>query len=353
MRNLKISKEVSLMMMMMMMMLAVSSLGYCVSTTMAFQLGGVTTNKICTTPHRYTTVFLKSSTTTTDYGTGMDQDAMMESDILIAVGTQDEVMTGVRNINKKEAHVFSKESPRGILHRAFSFFLFDDQNRLLVTKRAASKITFPGVWTNTCCSHPLRYMEPSEVDDPSTDDNSYPKYQYDGAKHAARRKLLHELGIEPNYVPHDAIQYITKFHYWAADTQTYGVENPPWGEHEVDYILFAKQQPQDAVIPVLPCDDEVDEYKYVTPAELKHMISTIPAKEWSPWFLGIVERGFWQWWEDLENGTLTGLHTNNDVIFFDPPKEYYASFNHNPLHHRQTGVLSPASAVSVNEEATV
>jgi isopentenyl-diphosphate delta-isomerase len=43
----------------------------------------------------------------------------------------------------------------GLLHRAFSLFLFDKQGRLLLQQRSPEKITFPLYWANTCCSHPL------------------------------------------------------------------------------------------------------------------------------------------------------------------------------------------------------
>ena len=43
----------------------------------------------------------------------------------------------------------------GLLHRAFSVLIFDSDNRLLIQQRSRDKITFPGIWANSCCSHPL------------------------------------------------------------------------------------------------------------------------------------------------------------------------------------------------------
>ncbi|OXT10024.1 isopentenyl-diphosphate delta-isomerase, partial [Rothia sp. Olga] len=60
----------------------------------------------------------------------------------------------VGTATKKTCHLLTNIE-RGLLHRAFSCFIFDDKGKLLLQKRAAEKITFPMLWTNTCCSHPL------------------------------------------------------------------------------------------------------------------------------------------------------------------------------------------------------
>jgi len=58
----------------------------------------------------------------------------------------------IGSIEKMEAHY------KGILHRAFSILVFNSNNQLLLQKRSIKKYHSPGLWTNTCCSHP-RYGE--------------------------------------------------------------------------------------------------------------------------------------------------------------------------------------------------
>jgi isopentenyl-diphosphate delta-isomerase type 1 len=64
-------------------------------------------------------------------------------------------------------------------------FLFNSEGKLLLQQRAAEKITFPKVWTNTCCSHQLYGYAPSEVDDPKAISSG----MVEGAKAAAVRKV--------------------------------------------------------------------------------------------------------------------------------------------------------------------
>ena len=70
---------------------------------------------------------------------------------------------------KLEAH------QKGLLHRAFSIFIFNSKYELLLQKRASSKYHSGGLWTNTCCSHP---REGEDILD------------------AAKRRLFEEMGIE-------------------------------------------------------------------------------------------------------------------------------------------------------------
>ena len=111
-----------------------------------------------------------------------------------------------------------KNIDNGLLHRAFSLFLFNPQTKkLLLQQRATEKITFPDQWTNTCCSHPLHTTSELGYDLPTS---------VSGVKHAAQRKLDHELGIKPAQVPTKDMTFLTRIHYLSPSGQ--GI----WGEHE-------------------------------------------------------------------------------------------------------------------------
>jgi isopentenyl-diphosphate delta-isomerase len=142
----------------------------------------------------------------------------MERDTVLVTDMNDAL---IGSASKKSSHEFSPSQPYGILHRAFSVFLFDSStNELLLQKRASTKITFPNVWTNTCCSHPLHGMDVSEIDEPQDVMDGSVR----GVKNAAVRKLEHELGIPVGELKRDEFKFLTRVHYWAADTVTHGVK---------------------------------------------------------------------------------------------------------------------------------
>lgn len=188
---------------------------------------------------------------------------------------------------KKLCHIM-KNIEKGLLHRAFSVFLFDSQNRLLLQQRADEKITFPQMWTNTCCSHPL--CVPSELGFSMDSMNGTNIHSLDtairGVKSAAVRKLKHELGIEPEYVPVSNFKFLTRIHYMSPS-------NGGWGEHEIDYILFVKS---DGKVHANP--NEVKAYKYVSAEELKDMFKCKDLK-FTPWFKLICESYLFDWWKHI------------------------------------------------------
>ena len=110
----------------------------------------------------------------------------------------DENDQAIGEATKRECHLNSNIE-KGMLHRAFSVFLFNHKNELLLQQRSDAKITFPGRFTNTCCSHPLSFAE--ELDEKN----------FIGVKRAAQRKLEHELGIKAHEVSslHSTAELIT------------------------------------------------------------------------------------------------------------------------------------------------
>ncbi|CAO3687850.1 unnamed protein product [Umbelopsis vinacea] len=176
--------------------------------------------------------------------------------------------------SKKTCHLMENIN-KGLLHRAFSVFLFDSQNRLLLQQRATEKITFPDMWTNTCCSHPLNTA--SEL----------VEEEQLGARTAAQRKLEHELGIKPEQVPLDDFEFLTRIHYLAPSDGL-------WGEHEIDYIFFIKA---DVDLEINP--NEVRDSRYVTAEELRAMFVD-PSIKMTPWFKLICETFLFKWWSNID-----------------------------------------------------
>ncbi|RMX65655.1 hypothetical protein DD238_006933 [Peronospora effusa] len=185
---------------------------------------------------------------------------------IVQVDEQDYV---VGPISKKDAHIHD-----GVLHRAFSVFVFNFENELLIQKRASEKITFPGFWANTCCSHPL-FVE-SELEDGV------------GVKRAAIRKLEHELGIPTSTFAINDLVYVSSVMYKAASGAN-------WTEYEMDHILFARGE--------VSLDklnkNEVEQAEYVAHENLPTLLSD-STRKLSPWFHLIGSKLLPHWWSNLD-----------------------------------------------------
>lgn len=161
------------------------------------------------------------------------------------------------------------------MHRAFSIFLFNSKKELLLQKRCNSKLTFPNLWTNTCCSHP--HFNELEMD--NTND-------FIGIKRAGCRKLEHELGIKNINELHVMGRFIYKANF-----------NHQWFEHELDYAIVIPKCDE----PIIVNSNEISEIRFVNEEELLKMMEN-KSYNFSPWFKHFVEHKFLQlWWSNLDN----------------------------------------------------
>ena len=191
-------------------------------------------------------------------GSDSIQESLM-AEAVIQVTENDEV---VGPISKLDSH-----HGDGKYHRAFSVMLFDSSGRLLLQRRASHKITFPDVWANSCCSHPLHSEEEMELKNAL------------GVKRAAVRKLEQELGIHPSQVPIDKFDFVTKMRYQAR-------QDEDWIEREIDHCLVIH-----ADVDVNPNPNEVSEIKWVSQADLEEMlVAEDDENVIAPWFRCIAAR---------------------------------------------------------------
>ncbi len=149
---------------------------------------------------------------------------------------------GVPTGTARKSTVHGPDTP---LHLAFSCHVFSDDGRVLVTRRALGKLTWPGVWTNSFCGHPA----PGEV----TED-------------AVLRRARRELGV----VLTGLRLVLPDFRYRAVDAAG-TVEN----EICPVYRAVAAGNPAPAV-------DEVAEWAWIEPARLRDAVEAAPFA-WSPW----------------------------------------------------------------------
>ena len=119
---------------------------------------------------------------------------MVEEHVILV----DEMDSGLGTMEKMKAH------RKGVLHRAFSAFVFNSKGELLLQQRAHSIYHSGGLWTNTCCSHP-RLGETVEK--------------------AAERRLVEEMGMTCTFNSHFSFVYRASL-------------DSDLVEHELDHVLF-------------------------------------------------------------------------------------------------------------------
>uniref|UniRef100_A0A0C9RJS6 isopentenyl-diphosphate Delta-isomerase n=1 Tax=Wollemia nobilis TaxID=56998 RepID=A0A0C9RJS6_9CONI len=210
------------------------------------------------------------------------QRRLMFEDECILVDKEDHV---IGHESKYNCHLMEKIESENLLHRAFSVFLFNTKYELLLQQRSGTKVTFPLVWTNTCCSHPL-YRQSELIEENNL-----------GVKNAAQRKLYDELGIVAEDVPIDQFVPLGRILYKAPS-------DGKWGEHELDYLVFIVRD-----VALHPNPEEVADVKYVTKEQLKEIVRKADAGEdgikLSPWFRLVVDNFLFDWWNKVENDTLS------------------------------------------------
>ena len=159
-----------------------------------------------------------------------------DDDQLILVDNDDRE---IGHLGKADAHLGS-----GVLHRAFSLFVFNPDGELLVQQRAPGKRLWPGYWSNTCCSHPRRGEHMDS---------------------AVARRLREELGIRGE------LGFLFKFQYQSR----YDAQG---AEHELCWVYAGRSGER-------PCAnvDEIAAWRYVKPQALQAEIADAPER-FTPWF---------------------------------------------------------------------
>lgn len=156
----------------------------------------------------------------------------------------DELDNAIGTMEKQQAHV------EGVLHRAFSIFIFNSEKKLLLQKRSSSKYHCGGLWTNTCCSHPRENENTLE---------------------AANRRLAEEMGLECSLTPLFSFLYKAEFDNGLT-------------ENEIDHVFLGSTDEIPKINSL-----EVEDYRYIGVEELQLEIKKSP-QQFTPWFLIALDR---------------------------------------------------------------
>ena len=162
------------------------------------------------------------------------------------VSSEDEALIRVDS-NDREIGALSKSACHdgaGLLHRAFSLFVFNRKGELLIQRRHPSKRLWPAYWSNSCCSHP-RVGE--------------------GMDAAIARRLREELGLEAK------LEFVYKFEY-RAEFGTLGTE------HELCWVYVGTTDSEPTIN-----TNEIAEWRWLAPAALDQELAAKPST-FTPWF---------------------------------------------------------------------
>jgi isopentenyl-diphosphate delta-isomerase len=164
----------------------------------------------------------------------------MEEEKVILVNSNDEP---IGLMPKMEAH------EKAVLHRAFSVFVVNDKNELMLQQRALEKYHSPGLWTNTCCSH---------------------QRDGEGNIEAGLRRLDEEMGFTT------PLEYLFNFIYKAPFDN--GLT-----EHELDHVMLGRYEGDPVINP-----EEVASWKWMNIEEINSDLKNNP-DSYTVWFAIIFE----------------------------------------------------------------
>jgi len=158
-------------------------------------------------------------------------------DMLILVDAEDNI---AGYDEKENCHLIPTK-----LHRAFSIFIVNSKGEMLIHRRSGLKNTWPGFWTNACCSHPRKG---------------------ESLENATQRRLMEEMGFVCS------LKYLFKFQYQSDYDKKYG-------EDEVDNVFIGFYDGA-----LKPDKDEIEEFKFIGIDALLEDVKNNPAN-YTPWFM--------------------------------------------------------------------